>query len=153
MLVVFFLHVSSSQSLTTIVFSVSFPHNWSTLLQSLFQIIQKYLKLVPSIDSILFSTDGQSSKNNYDRNNIYLTQAPQGFMFEQIYNAHKIAKKNNMEAISSADLMIELGQEVHIFPGLRNNIKVTTPEDLKSLRAIYYYDHFSDFAKEEMGKS
>ena len=55
-----------------------------------------------------------------------------------------------MEAISSADLMIELGREVHIYQGIRENIKVTTPEDLNSLRAIYYYEHFKHFAKEEM---
>ena len=106
--------------------------------------------VTPSIDSILYSKDSKVSKTNYDRNSIFLTQAPQGFKLSIINEAHRIATDNNMEAISSADLMIELGREVHIYQGIRENIKVTTPEDLNSLRAIYYYEHFKHFAKEEM---
>ena len=37
---------------------------------------------------------------------------------------------------------------IHIFQGIRENIKVTTPEDLESLRAIQYYEHYKQFAKE-----
>ena len=50
---------------------------------------------------------------------------------------------------SSADLLISLGEEVNIFRGERDNIKVTTPEDLYTLRSHYYYEHFKRFADEE----
>ena len=46
-----------------------------------------------------------------------------------------------MDITSSADLLISLGQEVHIFRGERNNLKVTTPEDLSVLESRYYYEH------------
>ena len=55
-----------------------------------------------------------------------------------------------MESTSSADLLVELGQNVHIFRGIRENIKVTTPEDLNQLRSIHYYGHFKTFAGEVM---
>ena len=55
-----------------------------------------------------------------------------------------------MESESSADLMNELGREIHLFPGIRENIKVTTAEDLNALRATQYYEHFKDFAREEL---
>ena len=106
--------------------------------------------VTPSIDSILYSADGKSSSQHYDRNEIFITQAPQGYCLAKIREAHRIAVERKMEAISSADLLIALGQEVHLYPGIRENIKVTTPEDLKSLRASYYYEHFMHFAKEEM---
>ncbi len=107
--------------------------------------------VTPSIDSILYSTDGKNCSKNYDRKAIYITQAPQGFKLSVIIKAHEIAIERKMEALSSADLLVELGMDIHIYQGIRENIKVTTPEDLNSLRATYYYEHFKNFAKEEMG--
>ena len=101
-----------------------------------------------SIDSALYSEDGVISDKNFERRKIFITQAPQGYRAEKIFRAHEEAEKRNMESISSGDLLIELGEPIHIFEGLRENIKVTTPEDLESLRAIHYYKHYKDFAKE-----
>ena len=104
--------------------------------------------VVPSIDSVLYSEDGKTCSKNYDRKTIYITQAPQGFKVKTICSAHDLAVEKGMEAISSADLMIDLGFEVHIFKGIRNNIKITTEEDLHSLRATHYYEQLLDFSTE-----
>lgn len=106
--------------------------------------------ITPSIDSILYSEDGSESSRNFDRKKIYTTQAPQGYRFKLIRDAHIQAADSGIEAISSADLLINMGIGVHTFPGIRENIKVTTPEDLDFLRAYYYYEHFRNFAREEM---
>lgn len=106
--------------------------------------------VTPSIDSVLYSEDGIYCARNYERRKIYVTQAPQGYKMKRIMDAHKKAEEQHLEAISSADLLIELGQEVHIFPGIRENIKVTTPEDLNSIRATQYYEHFKNFSREEL---
>ena len=37
---------------------------------------------------------------------------------------------------------------VKLTEGSYRNLKVTTPEDLESLRAIQYYEHYKQFAKE-----
>ena len=108
------------------------------------------IPVTPSIDSVLESTDGERCRKNHDRKSIYITQAPQGFVLKKIMDAHKEAEEKNLEAISSGELLLELGQEIHIFQGIRENIKVTTQEDLNSLRAMQYYEHFKDFAKEEL---
>ena len=64
--------------------------------------------------------------------------------------AHEEAEKRNiLNPISSSELLIELGEEVHIFIGDRDNIKVTTPEDMRFLRAYYYYRQYENFAREE----
>ncbi|WP_419726079.1 IspD/TarI family cytidylyltransferase [Terrisporobacter petrolearius] len=107
--------------------------------------------VTPSIDSVLESNDGIFCNKNYERNIMYITQAPQGYYMEKIMWAHDEAKKRNIDApTSSSELLIELGEKVHLFIGERQNIKVTTPEDLYTLRSSYYYDHYKSFAKEEL---
>ena len=114
---------------------------------------QEYGTAVPvtrSIDSVLFSEDGISCSKNIKRENIYITQAPQGYKLKKIYDAHKKAEEQGIQAISSADLLLELGEEVHLIPGIRDNLKVTTREDLNAIRATAYYEHFKAFSKEEI---
>lgn len=106
--------------------------------------------VTPSIDSVLYSEDGHSCRKNLERKNIYITQAPQGYTMKTIMSAHDEAMEKGIESVSSGDLMIELGREIHIFQGIRENIKVTTPEDLNSLRATQYYEHFKNFSREEL---
>ena len=77
--------------------------------------------------------------------------APQGYTMEKILWAHDEAEKRGItNPISSSELFIELGESVHIFRGERFNIKVTTPEDLITLRSQFYYENYKKFAKEEL---
>lgn len=108
--------------------------------------------VTPSIDSVLYSDDGASCGKNISRKKIYITQAPQGYRLSIIMDAHDEAIRKGIESVSSADLMIELGHDVHIFKGIRENIKVTTVEDLNALRATQYYKHFRNFSMEEMNQ-
>ncbi len=103
-----------------------------------------------SIDSVLFSENGEVCSKNINRENIYVTQAPQGYKMKIIYDAHKKAEEQGMQSISSADLLLDLGEDVHLIPGIRENIKVTTREDLNVIRATAYYEHFKAFAREEI---
>lgn len=105
--------------------------------------------VTPSIDSLLYSEDGKTCGKSYDRNSMYVTQAPQGYTMEMILWAHAEAEKRGItNPVSSSELLIELGQDVHLFSGERNNIKVTTPEDLEILRASFFYENFKLYAKE-----
>jgi 2-C-methyl-D-erythritol 4-phosphate cytidylyltransferase len=107
--------------------------------------------VTPSIDSVLESKDGIYCNKNYPRSEMFITQAPQGYTFEKILWAHEEAAKRNISnPTSSSELLIELGETVHIFIGERQNIKVTTPEDLYTLRSHYYYQHYRRFAQEEI---
>lgn len=106
--------------------------------------------VVRSIDSVLVSEDGKSCNVNMPRENMYITQAPQGYTMRKIMWAHdEAARRGLVNPTSSADLLIELGETIRIFIGERDNIKVTTPEDLYTLRSHYYYEHYKKFAKEE----
>lgn len=106
--------------------------------------------VTPSIDSVLWSSDGEFCNRSMPRKEMYITQAPQGYTMEKILLAHDEAEKRGItNPISSSELLIELGETVHLFLGDRENIKVTTPEDLFALRAEYYYSQYKHFAAEE----
>ena len=106
--------------------------------------------VMPSIDSVLESADGKHCRRSMPRGSMFITQAPQGYTMRKIMWAHKQAEERGIEnPISSSELLIELGEEVHIFIGDRDNIKVTTPEDLRFLRAYYYYRRYENFARED----
>ena len=115
------------------------------LISDCIELAKEYETAVPvvrSIDSVLVSTDGMNCNTNMPRENMYITQAPQGYTMRKILWAHEeAAKRGLVNPTSSADLLIELGENIHIFIGERDNFKVTTPEDLYTLRSHYYYEH------------
>ncbi|MGN0551192.1 MAG: 2-C-methyl-D-erythritol 4-phosphate cytidylyltransferase [Acutalibacteraceae bacterium] len=107
--------------------------------------------VTPSIDSVLSSPDGQTCSKSMPRGEMFITQAPQGYTMRKIMWAHDEAERRGItNPISSSELLIELGEKVNIFIGDRDNIKATTPEDLRFLRAYFYYRNFKNFAKEEL---
>lgn len=107
--------------------------------------------VTPSIDSVLESVDGETCCKSLPRKQMFITQAPQGYTMRKIMWAHDEAEKRGItNPISSSELLIELGETVRIFQGIRENIKVTTPEDLQTLRSYFYYESFKNFAKEEL---
>ncbi|MDD3796981.1 MAG: 2-C-methyl-D-erythritol 4-phosphate cytidylyltransferase, partial [Lachnospiraceae bacterium] len=115
------------------------------------RIYENAVPAVSSIDSVLESFDGSSVKKSYNRRTMFITQAPQGYTFRKILWAHEEASRRGItNPISSCELLLELGEEIHIFPGERQNIKVTTREDLYTLRSGYYYNRYRAFAKEEL---
>ena len=123
------------------------------LITTCIQEAQKFgtaVPVTPSIDSVLYSEDGSVCSRNCERQKIFITQAPQGYTVERILEAHRSAEERGIESVSSADLLLELGQEIHIFQGIRENIKITTQEDLNVLRATRYYEHFKAFSREEL---
>lgn len=107
--------------------------------------------VTPSIDSVLDSQDGVHCSHSLPRGKMFITQAPQGYTMRKIMWAHDEAERRGiLNPISSSELLIELGEQVNIFIGDRDNIKATTPEDLRFLRAYYYYNRYKNFAKEEL---
>lgn len=107
--------------------------------------------VTPSIDSVLESVDGKTCSKSLPRQQMFITQAPQGYTMRKIMWAHDEAERRGIDnPISSSELLIHLGETVQIFQGIRENIKVTTPEDLQTLRSYFYYESFKNFAKEEL---
>ena len=66
-----------------------------------------------------------------DRSKLWITQTPQAFKKELIFEAHKNARRVNFNSTDDCMLVERLGYPVNKIEGNDMNIKITTPEDLK----------------------
>lgn len=71
------------------------------------------------------------------RNNSRVAKAPQSFWLDDILSTHeKALSKNETSWIDSCTMMQEYGFKMHLIDGPAQNIKITTPEDFYTMRAI-----------------
>ena len=90
----------------------------------------------------VISDDGRIIKDSPSREEFYTAQAPQTFVLGDVVKAHETVRKDNPRyegIIDTCTLMRHTGMTVHIVEGNRGNIKVTTPEDLYTFRALLEY--------------
>ena len=107
--------------------------------------VKKYGSAITSTscyETVLVSNDGETVKDVPFRKNTYCAQAPQSFFLKDIIDAHERIQKmesryENM--VDACTIYKSLGQSVHMIPGNRGNIKVTTPEDVYIFRALLQY--------------
>jgi len=64
------------------------------------------------------------------RDHLRLAQTPQAFELRIIREAHQAAQHNGWQATDDASLVERLGLDVHVIPGMQENLKITTPADL-----------------------
>lgn len=65
------------------------------------------------------------------RDNVWLAQTPQAFEYNLIKKAYEKAIKENFFGTDDASLVENMGEKVKMILGDYENIKITTPEDLK----------------------
>ncbi len=65
-----------------------------------------------------------------DRDGLWLVQTPQAFRADLLREAHAAARRDGFAGTDDAALVERLGKPVAVVPGLRQNVKITTPEDL-----------------------
>ncbi len=73
-----------------------------------------------------------------DRSRCYLAKAPQCFYLGDLLKAHeKALKDGKTDMIDSATLMKHYGHTLYVVEGSADNIKITTPADFYTFRALY----------------
>ena len=72
-----------------------------------------------------------------DREKIRAIQTPQGFRFKKIWDAHMKLREAHTELTDDAMVMEFYGEKVKVIDGSRNNIKITTPDDLEYAEHIF----------------
>lgn len=70
-----------------------------------------------------------------ERVGLWLTQTPQAFTRALLWEAHEKARRDGFSGTDDAVLVERLGTTVAMVPGLPQNLKITTPEDLRTARA------------------
>ena len=86
---------------------------------------------VPVKDTIKIVDDENNVCDTPNRSTLWSIQTPQVFKYSLIMNAHEKAKKDNYYGTDDSMLMEYFGYNVKVVEGSYNNIKITTPEDLK----------------------
>lgn len=100
----------------------------------------------------LFETPVISESGTYveqlpPRDMFYTAQAPQCFPLGEVLSAHAEIRKSNPSyegVVDTCTLMKQCGTDIAIVAGPRGNIKVTTPEDLYTFRAMIQYRETED---------
>lgn len=91
---------------------------------------------VPVKDTIKIVNDDRIVSNTLERELLWQVQTPQAFEYSLIKEAHDKAEKLGIKATDDAGLVERLGEKVKMIMGSYDNIKITTPEDLKIAEAI-----------------
>lgn len=95
------------------------------------------ITVVPAIETIVTLEDNKIQTIT-DRSKCYHARAPQCFKLGEILEAHKKAiKDGNTNMIDSASLMKAYGHDLWTVPGNVDNIKITTPADFYTFKALY----------------
>ena len=96
----------------------------------------------PLYETPVICRDGQSIDEIPPRADFYTAQAPQCFRLGDVLEAHAMMRKDNPGyegVVDTCSMMKMLGKKVTLVEGPRGNIKVTTPEDLYTFRAMIQY--------------
>jgi 2-C-methyl-D-erythritol 4-phosphate cytidylyltransferase len=69
-----------------------------------------------------------------DRSELWAVQTPQAFRAALLREAHEKARRDGVVGTDDAMLVERLGHAVRVVRGLAENVKITTPEDLRRAR-------------------
>ena len=89
-------------------------------------------------ETILVVNDGTSTSDYVpSRKNSRVARAPQSFWLDEILAAHeKSLAEGETNCIDSCTMMQKYGHDLFLVDGPGENIKITTPEDFYTMRAI-----------------
>ena len=103
--------------------------------------VQKYGSAITTAkvkETILVVNEGTSTIDYVpSRNNSRVAKAPQSFWLKDILQAHENAlSEGEKNCIDSCTMMQRYGFDLFLIDGPEENIKITTPEDFYTMRAI-----------------
>lgn len=112
----------------------------SQIISDSFATFYKYgsaVAAIPCTEVVFESDDGISSMVSTERERLLRTQTPHTYRLGELYGAHLEAQKRGITGTAaSCMLMKELGRMTYFSKGSEENLKITTPEDLKIFKAL-----------------
>ena len=87
---------------------------------------------VASVDTVRIADEEGNVVLTPDRKNVRCIQTPQIFSFPMLYKAYREMTKDQMRTFTDDAMVWEhyCAEKLHLYEGSRDNIKITTPEDL-----------------------
>ena len=96
--------------------------------------------LILPIKDTIISLSNNNYESTLERDKLASVQTPQGFKFKIIYEAHQ--KAIHSSATDDAQLVKNLGLNIHLIKGDEQNFKITTNEDLNYFEYILGCDDY-----------
>ena len=94
------------------------------------------ITVTPAIETITVRTDSGEIGEIIERSKCEYARAPQSFFLGDILTAHHRAEEEGLFFIDSASLMKHYGYKLFSVIGSPENIKITTPNDYYTFRAL-----------------
>lgn len=95
------------------------------------------ITVAPAIETIIRSAEKETVDEIIERSDCMLARAPQCFFLEHILKAHEQARyEQRDDFIDSASMMSFYGNKIYLVKGPTENIKITTPMDYYTFKAL-----------------
>ncbi len=102
--------------------------------------VKKHGSAITSVkakETIIVVGDNEEIISVNDRSRSRLVRAPQSFYLDDILTAHETAlREQKVDFIDSCSMMTFYGKKLFLINGPEENIKVTTPDDFYTMRAL-----------------
>jgi 2-C-methyl-D-erythritol 4-phosphate cytidylyltransferase len=109
------------------------PFITENLITLLFNEAKKHGNCIPVLpvkDTIKIVGEDGFVINTPNREKLFLVQTPQFFITQELINAYKKVNKENIPVTDEASILELSGYRIKTIQGIRENIKITTPEDI-----------------------
>lgn len=89
-------------------------------------------------ETVILSEDDLGVNDVVDRAKSWVAKAPQSYYLDEILQMQEQAiREGNTDMIDCCTLMHHYGKTLHVVEGSYENIKITTPDDFYTFRALY----------------
>lgn len=93
--------------------------------------------VIPTTEVVFVSKDGQISNEVLNREELWRTQTPHAYRFDELWAVHGRAKADGItNTVASCSLMQKYGYTTYFSKGSEKNIKITTAEDIEIFKAL-----------------
>ena len=93
--------------------------------------------MVPATETVMLMDENGDIIQSVDRRKCRVVRAPQSFVYRDLLEAHDEARRRGeYDIIDSATMMSAKGHTLYPVIGKPENIKITTPSDFYTFRAI-----------------
>lgn len=127
---------------TVIIMTAVCPFVSQMTMNKLYKSIEKYdacITVIKATDAITFSNNGYEVNRTLQKKKLFIQQGPQIFRYSVLAQAHQVYQEdeNRVEVNEDSELVLNIGVECGMVMGDRYCIKVTYPEDLAIVNALY----------------
>ena len=94
------------------------------------------ITVTPAIETITVKSETGEVGQIIERSKVEMARAPQSFYLKDILEAHRKRVEEGLDFIDSASMMQHYGHPIYTVHGSPENIKITTPNDFYTFRAL-----------------